>query len=277
MRLTNKFNLPESIVNAIKNDPYNPGPCDLSVTRLISPPRKVVLEKQHYNEIEEDVSDRIWALFGQAVHTVLERADRNAETETRLSIERQDWVISGQFDQYDPVTGILRDYKVTSCYAVKNGHRKEWEQQMNILATILREHGYTVNALQIVVILRDFSNAAAQRSSDYPECPVVTIDVPLWSQEKCEEFVDSRIRIHQAVQVKLPECTAEERWATPDVWALMKEGRKTAVKIFDSEKEANEALIAASEKHYLDHRPGRNVRCEGYCCCARFCDQCSES
>lgn len=271
MQLTNRFNLPESIFNAIKNDPYNPGPCDMSVTTLISPPRQVELKRRHQKEITEDVSDRIWSLFGQGIHTVLERAETNAITEARLSIERQGWVISGQFDQYEPVTGILRDYKVTSCYAVKNGHRKEWEQQSNILACILREHGYTVNGLQIVTILRDWSNSVAQRSQDYPDCPVLTIDVPLWSQEKCEEFVDSRIRIHQAARQTLPECSAEERWATPDIWALMKEGRKTAVNLFDSEKEANAALIAAGDKHYLDHRPGRNIRCGGYCCVAAFC------
>ena len=38
MKLTNKFQLPLALVNAVKNDPYNPGVCDLSVTRLIAPP-----------------------------------------------------------------------------------------------------------------------------------------------------------------------------------------------------------------------------------------------
>jgi len=273
MHITNKFNLPEAIFNAIRNDPYTSGPCDISVTRLISPPRKVALERQHFKDLEEDASDRVWSLFGQAMHVVLERAEHVADTETRLSIERQGWNISGQFDRFDPVTGILTDYKVTSCYSVKNGSRSEWIAQMNFLATLLREHGYTVNQLQIVVILRDWSKSQAQRSSDYPTQPVVTIDIPLWSEEKCEEYIDERIRLHQAARDKLPECSAEERWQTANIYALMKEGRKTAVKLFEDENEAEAACKAAGDKHHLVFRPGKSIRCENYCPAAPFCEQ----
>ncbi|PKL46189.1 MAG: hypothetical protein CVV42_17360 [Candidatus Riflebacteria bacterium HGW-Riflebacteria-2] len=273
MRITNKFNLPETIVNAIRHDPYSSGPCDISVTRLISPPRKVALERAHFKELEEDASDRVWSLFGQAMHVVLERAENIADTETRYSIERQGWNISGQFDRFDPISGILTDYKVTSCYSVKNGSRSEWIAQMNILAALLRENGYAVNQLQIVVILRDWSKSMSQRITDYPDQPVVTIDVPVWSQEKCEEYIDERIRLHQAARDKLPECTAEERWQTADVFALMKEGRKTAVRVFSSAAEANTALVDAGEKHSIDHRLGRSIRCQSYCPIARFCEQ----
>jgi len=273
MRITNKFNLPEAIVNAIKNDPYNAGDCDISVTRLISPPRKVALERQHFKDLELEAVDMFWALFGQSIHVILERAELVADTETRLVIERQGWKISGQFDRFDPISGILTDYKVTSCYSVKNGSRSEWIAQMNILATLLREHGYTVKQLQIVVILRDWSKSQAQRSSDYPTQPVVTIDIPLWSEEKCEEYIDERIRLHQVARDKLPDCSAEERWQTANIYALMKEGRKTAVKLFEDENEAEVACKAAGDKHHLVFRPGRSIRCENYCPAAPFCEQ----
>ena len=276
-KLTNRFNLPETIVNAIRNDPYNPGQCDMSVTTLISPARIVELKRRHYKEITEDVSDRIWCLLGQGIHTVLERAEDQAETETRLSISRQEWVISGQFDRYDPVTKTLSDYKVTSCYAVRNGHKQEWEAQLNILATILREHGYVVNKLEIVAILRDWSGSQAQRSQDYPGCPVVVVEVPLWSQEKCEEYIDFRIRTHQAARKKLPDCSPEERWQTADVFALKKEGRKTAVKLYSDKEEADAALVDTGDKHYIEHRKGRCVRCEQYCPVSQFCDHWLES
>lgn len=273
MRITNKFNLPESIVNAIRNDPYTSGPCDISVTRLISPPRKVALERAHFKDLEQDSSDMLWSLFGQAMHVVLERAGQNVITEARLSIERQGWVISGQLDHYDPTTGVLCDYKTCSVYGIRNGGRSEWEAQLNILATLLREHGYTVNQLQIVVILRDWSKSQAQRNSDYPTQPVVTIEIPLWSEEKCEEFIDERIRLHQAARDKLPECTGEERWQTANIFALMKEGRKTAVKLFEDENEAEAACKAAGDKHHLVFRPGKSIRCENYCPAAPFCEQ----
>lgn len=116
----------------------------------------------------------------------------------------------------------------------------------------------------------------SQRITDYPDQPVVTIEVPLWSEEKCEEYIDERIRLHQAARDRLPDCTAEERWQTANVYALMKEGRKTAVKLYDSRTEADEALKSAGDKHYLDLRPGKNIRCESYCPVSQFCSQCSK-
>lgn len=134
--------------------------------------------------------------------------------------------------------------------------------------------GYVINALEVVVIMRDWSKSRVG-NGDYPEAPIMTISVPIWSEEHCECYIDERIRLHQMAEYELPECSASERWATPDAWALMKEGRKTAVKIYGSEDEAGIALIAAGEKHYIEHRLGRNIRCDGYCCVSRFCEQCS--
>ena len=99
------------------------------------------------------------------------------------------------------------------------------------------------------------------------------LEIPLWTEEKCEFYLDERIRLHQAARVELPLCTPEERWATADSWALLKEGRKTAVRLFDKEADAQAALQAAGAKHTVEHRPGRNVRCESYCSAAPFCDQ----
>jgi len=233
----------------------------------------VELKRRHHKEITEDFSDRIWSLFGQGIHAVLERAETNAITEARMSIERQGWVISGQLDHYDPTTGILCDYKTCSVNGIRNGARSEWKQQLNILATILREHGHDVTGLRIVAILRDFSNSMAQRSQDYPECPVVTIDIPVWGQERAEEYIDERIRLHQAARDKLPECCAEDRWQTANVFALMKEGRKTAVKLFEDENEAETACKTSGDKHHLVFRPGKSIRCESYCPAAPFCEQ----
>lgn len=272
MNITNNYNLPDAIVRAVKNDPYNPGTCDITVTKLISSPRKVQLEKRHAKELTEDVADRVWALLGQAVHGVLERAEVEAITEKRLGIERQGSVISGQFDRLVVQDGLLQDYKLTSVYAVRDGAKAEWEAQLNVLATILREHGYQVNALEVVVIMRDWSKSRAG-NGDYPDAPIMTISVPMWSEEKAESYIDTRIRLHQMAEFDLPECSASERWATSDSWALMKEGRKTAVRVFYSEQEAGSALVEAGDKHYIDYRPGKNTRCESYCSVAQFCEQ----
>lgn len=189
MKITNNLGLPQALVAAVANDPYDSGKCDITVTRLISPPRKVALERLHAHEIREDVSERLFSLLGQAVHVILERAEVEAVTEGRLSIERQGWVISGQFDRLALTDGVLTDYKVTSTYAAKDGGRLEWEYQLNVLAMILREHGHQIKKLEVVAILRDWSKAMAARGGDYPQVQAMKFEVPLWSEERCECFV----------------------------------------------------------------------------------------
>jgi len=273
MKITNRLNLPSALVAAVANDPYQPGECNITVSRLIQPPRKVALEALYSKEITEDVSDRLWALFGQAVHVILERAETEALVEQRLTIQRQEWKISGRFDRFAFTEGILQDYKVCSAYAVKNGTKQEWDCQLNILATILREHGHDIRQLEVVAILRDWSKNYVSRGSDYPDRQVLKIEIPLWSLEKCEEYLDERIRLHQMARTNLPECSPEERWAKPDQWALTKDGRKTAVRVYDQEIEAQVALRMAGPNHAIEHRPGKNLRCESYCPAAPFCDQ----
>ncbi|MBF0503293.1 MAG: hypothetical protein HQM09_24440 [Candidatus Riflebacteria bacterium] len=274
MKITNRLGLPQALVDAVSNDPYSDGgKCDISVTRLISPPRKVVLEKLHAKEITEDVSDKLFCLLGQAVHVILERAEVEAITEGRLSIVRQGWVISGQFDKLSLTDGVLTDYKVTSTYAAKDGGRFEYECQLNVLCGIIREHGYQVKKLEVVAILRDWSKNIAARGGDYPRAQAMKIEIPMWSEERVEEFIDERIRLHQAARVKLPECSHQERWSKPPQWALIKEGRKTAVKIFDDETLAYATLETVDNKHAIESRPGKNIRCDGYCPAAPFCDQ----
>ena len=73
MKITNRMNLPQPLVSAIERDPYvRVG--DVSVTSLAKSPRQFWLERRHAEEIEEDASDRIWALLGSIGHKILERA-----------------------------------------------------------------------------------------------------------------------------------------------------------------------------------------------------------
>lgn len=71
--ITNKFNLPEPIVEAVKADSYEVSG-DISTTSLISPIQARILKKRHSRQIVEDVSEYVFALFGSAVHSILERS-----------------------------------------------------------------------------------------------------------------------------------------------------------------------------------------------------------
>ncbi len=74
MIITNKFGLPETLVDAVKFDGHRTHG-NISVTGLIGPTQIFYLKNKHANEITRDVSGMIWSLFGTAVHAVLERAN----------------------------------------------------------------------------------------------------------------------------------------------------------------------------------------------------------
>lgn len=69
--ITNIAGLPTPMYNALSADTYVGGG-DISITRVIAPPRIVALRKQHESDIKEDAADRIWSLLGSSVHRILE-------------------------------------------------------------------------------------------------------------------------------------------------------------------------------------------------------------
>lgn len=280
MHITNDANLPEAIVQAVRNDPYDAGDCDISVTRLIGPPQIRVLERRHANDLAEDASDRIWSLVGQIGHKILERAEAEALAETRLFAEAGGWTVSGQFDRMVLLPdGTLQDYKFTSVWAVQDGPKPEWEAQLNVLRWLSDANGYPpIRRLQLVAILRDWSKGKARQGGDYPQRQVKVLPVPLWPLEHAARYVTERVLLHReaercaAAGEPLPQCTDAERWAKPTTWAVKKPGRKSAVKLHDTEQAAREHA-ATVPSGYVETRPGESVRCADYCAVAPFCAQ----
>jgi hypothetical protein len=126
--------------------------------------------------------------------------------------------------------------------------------------------------MQIVALLRDHSKRDAARDSNYPQLPVIVVPIDMWTSEATVAFINERINLHLDAEVELPECSAEERWASDPVYAVMKTGRKTAVKLFDNEAEAKN-IIDHGKDLYLQFRPGESRRCKDYCSVAKFCSQ----
>lgn len=273
MKLTNRMNLPQPLVDAVRNDSYD-GPRDtnsISVTSLLKPPRLLALEKTYATEISEDASDRIWSLLGQVVHGILERAETDGVAERRLSITVEGWAVSGAMDRY--CDGTLQDYKVVTAYKFKDGGvPKDYEAQLNIYSEILRQHGHPVNRAEIVGILRDWSKLEARRDPSYPQAQVLVREVPLWPAERAQKFIRERVILHQQARISLPLCSAEDRWERPTKYAVMKEGAVRAVKLFDNRDEAIDYSIK-DNKYYVEDRPGEAIRCSAYCPVAAFCTQ----
>lgn len=216
MKLANKYNLPDPIFKAIENDPYDSGDVDISTTRLISPPRVVALTKKYHDEIEEDISDRIWSLLGQAVHVILERAGSKDVSEKRYYADVLGWKISGAIDLLGSDTIV--DWKITSVYSVIFKSRfSDWEAQGNINRWLyFKNTGKIVKKLENVLILRDWTESKVN-GNGYPPVQIVTVKLKVWDIDEAYRYIQERVAIHQKAQATkndkdLEPCTDEERW-----------------------------------------------------------------
>ena len=271
MIITNKYNLPDVLMRFARGKNYSKGDAKLSVTELIDSPRVVALKHKHFDEMEQDVSDTVFSLFGTAVHHILEKySESDVIKEQRYFKEINGWKISGAIDRQviTPHGRIIEDWKVTSSYTVMAG-KIDWEYQLNLYAYLVRAHGHEVSGLKINAIVRDWARRNVGKT-DYPETPIVQIDVPLWSFEDQDNFIKQRIALHAAtVMDDPPLCTPDERWAKPETWALQKVGAKRATKVFYLKEEADAANKPGFE---VIHRPGVNTRCVSFCDVKQYCD-----
>ena len=281
-RYTNHYELPDEIVKAIMNDDYD-HPTDentIPCSKLISPARINILSKRHSKEIISDISDSIWALLGTSIHYILaKQGDGIAQIEQRISIPYKGYFITGKPDSYNPQTEEIKDFKVTSVwkyvYGPREGYR-EWTEQLNVYAWLLRLRGSKVAKLTITAILRDWSQREAWNNPSYPNIQIQQIDLPLWTEEEQEKFVDLRLRTiidnNERDDNCLDVCSEAERWATATTWAVMKEGRKSAVRVFPTEQEAKD-FIGKDDKHFsVVERKGEDKRCANYCSVNKFCN-----
>tara|TARA_A100001391_G_scaffold194464_1_gene170805 strand:- start:1444 stop:2367 length:924 start_codon:yes stop_codon:yes gene_type:complete len=295
--ITNKHGLPEAFVNFARNDKYTKGDSDISVTQLIDSPRVLLMREKHRDEISTDAMDMVFALFGTAVHAVLEGATGdNVVKEERIYADVKGWTLSGAIDQYEIEDDgiIITDYKVTSVWSVIYS-KQEWVNQLNVYAYLLeKEKNIPVKKIQICAILRDWNRREASLKPDYPDTPMVVLDIPLRSFKARTQYVESRMDIHQEARQSfdfddtMTLCNSDERWARPDKWAVMKKGRKSAIKLFNDKEIAEDhiewkksqpskgskANPYLSDDYYVEHRKGDNPRCSGnYCGVAEFCSQ----
>jgi len=280
MKLTNKFGLPEPVVKALTRNEYSRGDSNRSITQLIDSPRVRILRQENWGEMEEDVSEKMWAVLGSAAHKMFEEtADENHVSEERLFAEIDGWVISGAIDvqKIEPDGITIMDYKTTSVWSVIMG-KSDWEKQLNCYASLVRRvKQVPVKGLKIIAILRDWRSRDAEDKPDYPRAPIVEIDVPMWTESKQDQYLEERVALHQSAEFQrltgseLPECSEEERWTKASVWALKKKGNKRAVKLYSNEMEAKADMQDGME---IEHRPGESTRCAAnWCRVNAWCSQ----
>jgi len=282
MKITNKYNLPQTFVNVAHKPAYTKGKAHVSATELLNSPRIVQLKKKYDDQITTDVSDMIWSIIGTAIHGVLEHGkDHNHIVEQRLHSILDGWHISGAIDlQIVRIDGIeINDYKNVGVWSVMN-EKIEWEQQLNIYAWLVETVKKTpVTKLAIIAIIRDWNRRDAKTRQGYPQCQVETIHVNLWSMEEREQFIRNRIHVQSeglfAMETNdvLPLCTPAEMWEKPTQYAVKKEGAARAKSVHAEKEEAEEMLEKAGNGFSIEVREGDRTRCSSFCPVSEFCDQ----
>jgi hypothetical protein len=282
MKITNKYNIPATFINVLDRPTYSKGKAHLSVTQLLNSPKIVALTKKFEDEIEQDASDMVWSIFGSAVHNILEHGkDENHIVEQRIHMEYEGWHISGAIDlQVVNPNGIdVKDYKTTTVWAVMN-EKIEWEVQLNIYAGLVEDVKKTpVTSVGIVAIIRDWSRRDATTREGYPESPIKELPIRLWSKKERDAFISNRIALHSACEFametdgNLPNCTSQEMWEKPTIWAVKKIGNKRAHSLYETPELAISAMTELGDKYDIEVRQGGRTRCENFCPVNTWCTQ----
>lgn len=280
MTTTNNAGLPQAFVNFVSNVRHN-RPGTLSATTLLKGDKEIVLYDRHFDELEQDAADLVWASFGTAFHAIMEKQDTEAFKEEAFEVEVEGWKVTGRVDFYDMKNETLGDYKTASVWKVIYGDFADWKNQGLTYAWLMKQHGLNVKRCEFTAFLKDHSKTEAKRKPDYPQVPVFkyAFDVTESDLEETEARIKAKIRsVTEAYKLgddDIEPCTAEERWETATKYAVMKEGRKTAVKLCDDRATADLYLSqtgGTTAGLYVQERKGESKKCADYCPCAEFCN-----
>lgn len=290
MKITNVNRLPEQLINLVQSD-YKPTPKRYSCTTILKPTRQIILERKYNDEIEQDISDMCWLVFGIAVHSIIENSQESTTQfkEEKLSMdlgkickELDGYVLSGRSDLIDLGNKKIYDWKTCSCWKIIFKDYGDWKKETLIYAWLVKQLGFEINSGEIVAFIKDHKKNQVKTNKDYPKFPVQTIKFKFTEKDyqEIEKFIIDKFleikKYENVLDEELPLCTPEERYNTGDKYAVKKKNNKRASKIHDTLEEAQKHLDNL-EKDYpniyeIEIRKSQNIRCEQYCSVCKFCD-----
>jgi hypothetical protein len=277
MIVTNKLHLPEAFVKAVSVERHNEPGC-YSATTLNKGTKEIILSDRHFDEITVDAADSVWAVWGTAVHALLESQPDNNFHEESFKVPVSNSFVTGQVDSYDMEHATICDWKTASVWKVQFADFSDWYKQGMTYAWLLKQNGLDVRHCRFIALLKDHSKTKAKNDSSYPQSPVFIYEFDVTP----EELAETRDRIlNKVLEIEsvnkldddnIEPCSAEERWADGEKWAVMKNGRKTAVKLFDNSADADAMAGEMGNAYYVEHRPAISRKCGEYCNCKDFCN-----
>jgi hypothetical protein len=244
---------------------------------------------KYFDEIVSDVSDFYYRILGSAVHNVCEKA---AKDKFGIAVEKRvfmpkEWFgieISGRIDWIDFITSTLADIKTASAAIYGRGVKDEWTYQANIYRYMLwRIYGYEVDNLAIFPLYRDWTKAKADQY-DYPSSPYDFFNLPVWTMDETHDFIAKCVADHTTETPRF--CSDEERWKTPDCYAVKRKGAAKAIaatvvgddgkrdKIITKEQAQrviNDKGLDTDKDVFIETRKGGCRKCDSYCDVSTIC------
>jgi len=217
MKITNRNNYPEAFVLAVTNDNYSRGDSEFSATSLLQPPRITALLKKHDAELEKDVDDMAFILYGHLGHAILERANKSCIVEKRYFGEIDGVKISAQVDSLSlGDDGLLIDWKFTTVYGFKHGSKpkEDWVKQMNIQLELLRQNGLEAKKMQIWGMLRDWRPGESKKEGFKYPSKLGHHDIPIFPRPETRGMIRNMIAAHRHAEHTLPLCSPEDNWGS---------------------------------------------------------------
>lgn len=207
------------------------------------------------------------------MHKALEDAGlENSFQEPLLKMKFGGVILRGSPDNILP--GELEDYKMKTVEAYFNHSNKDvemLERQLNpyrfMLWGIFR---LPIDKLTAHIFLMNWVKRRAKFEHNYPPKPHFAVDVPVWTLSKTAEYLLERIALFLKPIEETEICSPSERWAQKTEFAVMKKGRKKAVRCLPTREEA-EKYIEEKGGDSIVERPGNDNRCTGYCSVSVFC------
>ncbi len=292
LKITNKNGIPRIIYLATLAEWYSGAKIDkdYSVTELLKPALLKRLEDEYFDQITMEASDQLWAVMGSAMHYILEQgAKQDSERyllEKRFTEKFFEKKISGQIDVYDKKDKEIQDHKYTSVWnyvykdAPNNLTIQNWTFQLNVYRLLAEKNGLPVKKLSINLIFRDFNSKKSEIDKNYPSTQAINIPIEILDDNQVLAQMQYHITKHEkakGIPIESVEiCSKEERWQDKDKWAVMKKGRKSAVKLFYGYNQAknyiqNKIKPKDVAKCFLEKREGKPKRCLKYCSVAEYC------
>jgi hypothetical protein len=125
--------------------------------------------------------------------------------------------------------------------------------------------------------MKDFKLRDSKFKADYPKCAVQEIRLNTWGEIETLAWVRNRIKLHENAKNlgddEIPECTPEERWRIPNLYAVLKD--KTAKRALPNgtyEDRLQAESHAKSIGGVVEERLGEDKRCADYCRVRAYCN-----